>query len=241
MASDTAQPTRDLLLVVLAVATGATDATAVQRLGHVFASVITGNLVMLGVSAVAADGRLATFAGCALLGYGLGVLVAALAAPRGEATNRVWPTGASRALAAEVVVLISFAVVWEIVGGRPSHTTQIVLLAIGAGAMGIQSWAVRRVGQVSTTYLTSTLTGLLEALASRRWSAGETASLGILAAALAGAAAGLALLLHARAWLPALQLVPLAVVLVASRRLIIRPLAPERRTAPGEAEPLGRG
>ena len=34
-------------LILLAMATGATDATAFERLGHTFASVITGNLVLI--------------------------------------------------------------------------------------------------------------------------------------------------------------------------------------------------
>lgn len=217
MTSDKAERTRDVLLVVLAVAAGATDATAFDRLGHVFASVITGNLVLLGVSAVSGDGRAALFAGCALGGYALGVL---LAAPRGGEDRRVWPPGATLALGGDFLTLVGFAVGWELVGGRPSHAMQLVLLVLCAGAMGMQSAAVRRLGQMSTTYLTSTLTGLVEALAVWRWSLGEVRSLAILLAAAGGAGAALALLLHAHVWLPVMQLVPLAVVLVGSRRLI---------------------
>jgi uncharacterized membrane protein YoaK (UPF0700 family) len=47
MATDDAQRIRDGLLVVLALATGATDATAFERLNHVFASVIIGNGVFV--------------------------------------------------------------------------------------------------------------------------------------------------------------------------------------------------
>jgi hypothetical protein len=86
--------------------------------------------------------------------------------------------------------------------------------------MGAQSTAVRRLGEMSTTYLTSTLTGLLEALIARRWVPSHLRSIGILVAAAAGAAAGVALILHARAWLPALQLVPLGIVLVGSVPLV---------------------
>jgi hypothetical protein len=93
---------------------------------------------------------------------------------------------------------------------------QEVLLAMLAAAMGVQSSAVRRMGSMSTTYLTSTLTGVVESLAARRWASGQGRSIGIVLAAVAGAAAGLALLLHARAWLPAVQLAPVAVVLVAA-------------------------
>lgn len=211
---------RDVLLVMLAVVTGVTDATAFERLGHVFASVITGNLVLLGISAVRADGNLALFSGCALCGYALGVIVAAPRRHDDGDEDPVWPAGATLALAADLVLLIAFAVVWEVDGHNPGRGGQIAMLSLLAAAMGAQSTAVRRLGQISTTYLTSTLTGLLESIVARRWSASHTRSLGILGAALAGAGAAIALVTHARAWLPALQLLPLVVVELASLRLI---------------------
>jgi hypothetical protein len=102
---------------------------------------------------------------------------------------------------------------------------QIPLLATAAGAMGVQSTAIRRLDHLTTTYLTSTLTGLIEAIAVRRWDPGDTRSLGIIIAALLGAAAATGVLLYADLWLPAFQLLPLAAVLVGSRRLIGRPAA----------------
>ncbi len=42
---------RDVLVAALTVTTGAVDATAFLALGKVFSSVITGNLVLLGVAA----------------------------------------------------------------------------------------------------------------------------------------------------------------------------------------------
>jgi uncharacterized membrane protein YoaK (UPF0700 family) len=215
-----AKRSRDLLLILLAVATGATDAVAFERLGHVFASVITGNLVLLGVSAPSAHGRSALLAGCALASYALGVI---LAAPRRhEDDGDIWPRRTTVALALEFALLAAFAVGWELVGGRPGETAQVLLLAACAAGMGVQSTAVRRLGQVSTTYLTSTFIGLFEAVASLRWPEVNTRSSAILAAALAGAAAATLLILHARPWLPALQLVPLAVVIVASLRIYAR-------------------
>jgi uncharacterized membrane protein YoaK (UPF0700 family) len=210
---------RDGLLVLLAVTTGATDATAFERLGHVFASVITGNLVLLGISAVQPDGRLALFSGVALAGYGAGVLIAAPRRRVPEAKDPpVWPAGATLALAGDLAVLIVFGVFWEIVGGHPARGAQIGLLVLCAMAMGMQSTAVRRMGPISTTYLTSTLTGLLEAVISRRWVPEHGRSVGILLAAVAGAAAGLAVDSHAPGWLPAVQLIPLAVVVLVARR-----------------------
>jgi uncharacterized membrane protein YoaK (UPF0700 family) len=213
---------RDRLLIVLALATGATDAAVFERLGHVFASVITGNLVLLGVSAVAGDHDVTLFAGCALLGYACGVV---LAAPRDKqpAHERGWPTGATAALRAEFVVLVAFAVGWELVGRHPAEAWQAILVIAAGAAMGIQSTAVRRLGQISTTYLTSTLTGLLEDLRIRRRSEGQVRSLGILIAALVGAAAATALILWARRFLPVLQLAPVGAVILGSQRLIGSP------------------
>ncbi len=224
MPSASHERTRDLLLVLLAVTTGAVDATAYLRLGHVFASVITGNLVVLGASAVQGAGRTALHVGCALGGYALGVIAAA---PRRERAqdDPVWPAGTSFALTLDLALLIVFAVGWELSGGRPGALAQVLLVAVAAGAMGVQSTAVRRLGQLSTTYLTSTLTGLLEGLRRRRWSGGNTRSLGILIAALCGAAGAALLIAHARAWVPALALAPPAIVVLSSRRLIEQDLS----------------
>jgi uncharacterized membrane protein YoaK (UPF0700 family) len=210
---------RDLLLVMLGLVTGATDATAFERLGHVFASVITGNLILLGVSAVKGDGQAALFAGSALCGYGIGVV---LAAPRGGQPDRVWPPSATLALAFDLVLLLAFAVGWEVIGSHPGRAIQVLLLVAVSAAMGVQSTAVRRLGSMSTTYLTSTLTGLLESLRRWRWDESHARSLGILVSALCGAAAATALILHARRWVPALQVVPIVVVILSSRRLIRR-------------------
>jgi len=211
---------RDILLILLAVVTGATDATAFERLGNAFASVITGNLVLMGVGAVRGDGRLALFSGCALAGYALGVVIAA--PRRAEETGRKadWPVHATIALTVDLAFLIAFAVGWELTAGRPGRTMQVVLLAIAGTAMGVQSTAIRRLGQLSTTYLTSTLTGLLEALATFRLSDGHLRSVGILSMAVVGAAAGTALITYARPLLPLLQVGPLVIVILASRRLI---------------------
>lgn len=211
---------RDLLLVVLAVTAGATDALAFQRLGHVFASVITGNLVLLGISAVRADDHLALFSGCALGGYAAGVLLAAPRRAKGSSGRRIWPASATLALGVELLLLVALALLWQLEGPRPPFAAQVAMLVLAAGAMGVQSTAVRRLGQVSTTYLTSTLTGLLEALVARAWTAEHLRSLAILLAALAGAAGAVALIAHGRPWLSALQLLPAALAAAGSLRLI---------------------
>jgi uncharacterized membrane protein YoaK (UPF0700 family) len=209
---------RDALLVLLAVTTGATDATAFERLGHTFASVITGNLVLLGVGAAAGDGRVALLSGVALAGYAVGVMIAA---PRRGTPDddSDWPHGTTVALTGDLACLVVFAVGWEITNGRPGRTSQALLLALAGLAMGMQSTAVRRLGNLSTTYLTSTYTGLLEALAARRWSDEYTRSIGILLMAFGGAAAATGLVLEAPVLVPALQLLPLGTVVALGRRV----------------------
>jgi uncharacterized membrane protein YoaK (UPF0700 family) len=209
---------RDTLLILLALATGATNAAAFEQLGHVFASVITGNLVLLGVGVVAGDHHLTLFAGCALAGYSIGVL---LGAPRRKQTppETGWPRGARAALATELLLLVVFAIGWELACTHPSEAWHVSLVTVAAAAMGVQSTAVRRFGQISTTYLTSTLTALLEDLRARRRSPEQLRSVGILAMALVGAGAATALVLHAPRVVPVLALVPVAVVILGSRRL----------------------
>lgn len=209
--------TRDVLVIVLALTTGATDATAFERLGNAFASVVTGNLVLLGVGGARGDGRLALFSGCALAGYAVGVLASA---PRRRAETEqpaVWPAGATAALVADLVLLAVVMTGWELSDGRPTSAVQALLLAGAAAAMGMQSTAVRRLGSMSTTYLTSTFIGLFEAMAARRWSGDETRSVAILAVAVGGAAAATGLILDARRVLPALLLAPLAIVILVAR------------------------
>jgi uncharacterized membrane protein YoaK (UPF0700 family) len=209
---------RDILVILLALTTGATDAAAFERLGNAFASVITGNLVLLGVGAAKAEGRLALVSGCALVGYALGV---AVAAPRGN--NRkpsAWPRSTTTALAGAFALLGAEAIGWELSGGKPGREAQVLLLALAAIAMGMQSTAVRRLGPMSTTYLTSTFIGIFEALVAGRLAEEHGRGAAILAVALAGAAGAVGLISAAPRLVPSLQLLPLLVVILASRVLI---------------------
>lgn len=241
--------------MLLAATTGAVDATSFERLGHAFASVLTGNLVVLGFSAVAADGRTASSAGCALGGYALGALSVArlkqrsrrrrererhrqgsvdreqrpaergrgrLPAPETAGDARpeaVWPREVTGMLLADLALLCAFGAVWELSAARPLEAARYALLVLGSCAMGLQSEAVRGLGGMSTTYLTSTITGLLESIIARRLTApDELRSAAIVLVALSGAAAATALMLHARPWLPALVLAPAAIVVVIATR-----------------------
>jgi len=207
---------RDGLLVLLTLTTGAVDASCFLHLGNVFSSVITGNLILLGVAAATQSSSLAIHGGTALAGYSVGVLIGAPIATRRASSGDTWPLSVTMTLAAEFCVLAAFSAGWELTGGRPGSTAELLLIAALAVAMGIQSAAVRELGGMSTTYLTGTLTAMVAELATRDRRPGLARSIGVLAAIVSGAAAGGLVAEHAPAWLPAVILAPLAVVVAAS-------------------------
>ncbi|HUN35449.1 MAG TPA: YoaK family protein [Trebonia sp.] len=217
-ASRRATRLRDGLVVVLALTTGAVNAVAFLRLGKVFASVMTGNLALFGVAAAQRDGEFAISGGLAIAGYGLGVLAGAALARAPQEGQPTWPRRVTVTLALELVVLAGFSGGWLAVAGRPSGGGQMVLLVVVSAAMGLQATAVRRLGQMSSTYLTSTLTSLFEALSARRLPPSWPRSSGTVCALVAGAVGGGVAAVQAPAAVPAAVMVPLAVVLALSPR-----------------------
>jgi uncharacterized membrane protein YoaK (UPF0700 family) len=240
MAKDWRSRARDGLVVVLTVTTGAVDAASFMHLGHVFSSVITGTMVLLGIAAGTHDGTLAANCAVALASYVVGVLIGApLAARRTgrwlegklgrrrheSATRReIWPAWLTVALALEFCVLAAFSLGWELAGGHPAGAAQFLLLATAGVAMGIQGATIRELGEISTTYLTGTLTGLLAALAVGRAPSGLGRSLGIFVALIIGALASAVVTSNLPSLLPVVILVPLALVVwIASARFGPRP------------------
>lgn len=177
-----------VIAVLLTFASGASDVASFTRLGNVFTSVMTGNLAVFGLSLARGSMSLALHTLLAVCGYVVGVTVgtriAWLRAGRAEAGPRrdaepgagaEWDAGkqAPPHLTVEFVVeLLLYAGVvigWEAAGSRPSGAAQYALLAMAACAMGIQSAAVNQMGlgNLSTTYMTGTLTGLVSDLVRR--------------------------------------------------------------------------
>jgi uncharacterized membrane protein YoaK (UPF0700 family) len=210
---------RDVRVVLLTFTTGAVDAVTFLLLGKVFSSVITGNLVLLGVSAATRASSGAIHGGVALAGYAAGVAVGARLVARiarGEEHDATWPRSVTVTLAAELCVLAAFCVGWELSGGRPHDGALLALLVLAAFAMGMQSTAVRQLGHMSSTYLTNTLTGVVSALATGKLPEAMGRSVGAIAAIVVGAVAGGTLAEQAYAWLPAMVLLPLALVVAGS-------------------------
>ncbi len=226
---------RDQLLTLIAIAltfgSGATDVGAFVRLGGVFTSVMTGNIVFFGLATAVRSVSLATHTTVAIGGYIAGVAVATWVLHgvrvRGERSSstsadraRVLPGYVSWALFAEFVLLAGAAIGWEVTGARPHGWVQFVLLAVTAAAMGMQSATVNEMGfsNFSTTFLTGTLTWLVSQLARPGGDpSGAMRRLSALIALAAGAALSGLLVANAARVVPVLALVATLTAVVLCR------------------------
>jgi uncharacterized membrane protein YoaK (UPF0700 family) len=172
---DTSSRQRALTLIAIALtfASGAADVASFTRLGGVFTSVMTGNIVLWGLAAARGSLTLVAHTAVSIAGYIAGVAAGtwvAHGARSGGDENRagVLPTHVIWVLLGELTLMAGFTVGWEVSGAAPAGWAQFSLLATLAAAMGMQSSAVKDMGltEVSTTYLTGTLTGLVTSLVS---------------------------------------------------------------------------
>ncbi|MBW8819498.1 MAG: DUF1275 domain-containing protein [Streptomyces sp.] len=210
------------LVVALALVTGATDAIAFVRLGGVFTSVMTGNMVLLGMGVGRGQVALLEHTGIALAAFITGTVLGARIAGAPRSDDPVWPRRFTVALTMEFGIFLVASVGWWAAGSQPRGTVQSVLLMADALALGVQSSAVLRlnVSGLSTTYLTGTLTTLIQSLTTNRRTATDARSLSLLLALVAGAALGAVLAVHHPAAAPLVALVILpAVVLTAWRAM----------------------
>jgi uncharacterized membrane protein YoaK (UPF0700 family) len=152
---------RDAMLTSLSLAAGCVDAVGYLALGQVFVANMTGNTVLLGLAIGQADGRGVLHTGTALAGFVCGVAVGAAIVERGPERAH-WTPAVTAALGLEFVILVAFASGSLLEGSEPSGVAVYLLIVSSALAMGVQSAAVRRlnVADVSTTYITGTLTSL---------------------------------------------------------------------------------
>jgi uncharacterized membrane protein YoaK (UPF0700 family) len=196
---------RDALVVLLTAAAGATNVLSLTALGGVPASIMTANLVLVGLSITHHEGALGWHAAAALAGFVVAVFLTTRlirAYDNRAHDNRahdnqavddkrsVWPRPVTVAIAAEAVPLIGVAVAWGLTAARPTGAAQLTMCTAAALVMGIQSAAVRALGVagLSSTFFTGTLTETVRDLTGPgplRWSAGASG----LVALVAGAAA----------------------------------------------------
>ncbi|MGH7736108.1 MAG: YoaK family protein, partial [Gemmatimonadales bacterium] len=126
--------------------------------------------------------------------------------------QRLWPWRSTVALIAELLVLAGFCAGWLATSGSPVGGPRMALVVVASAAMGMQTSAVRRFGQMSSTYLTGTLTGLLEAFAVRRWPQDWQRNTGVLLALVIGAGIGAGAATTAESLVPLAVLIPVAFV-----------------------------
>jgi uncharacterized membrane protein YoaK (UPF0700 family) len=213
---------RHALVVTLTFVTGSADAMGFLALGGAFSSVMTGNMVLFGLSAGAADAELATTSGGAILAFVVGLLVGARLAGSPSSGDPTWPRQVTRALLVELAVFVAFLVGWEVSSGHRSDHLQLALLMLSAVALGMQSSAVQRFGVngLSSTYLTGTLTSFIGDLAARRPRTSWVPRGQVLVMLMTGAAVGALTTLHLPRLAPLLCVVPLGVVALGARRIV---------------------
>jgi uncharacterized membrane protein YoaK (UPF0700 family) len=210
---------RVVVLIALTVSTASLDVTAFLRLGGVFASVMTSNLIFVSVAVVKTEATFGTRCAVAILSYVVGVAIGSAIAPPSKNENRLGSRPLSLLLTGELAILVGYAIWWMVVGGHPKGWTQPVLLGLIACAMGGQSAAARQLGNpdASTTYLTGTLTGLVSSLAGRHRPDPEAVT--VIVALVAGAAAGVGLLEAAPITIPLLALAGVGTAVALSWRI----------------------
>ncbi len=145
-------------LAALTVVSGFVDAVSFLGLGHVFTANMTGNVVLIGFAAAGAPGFSVAASLSAVGAFFFGAVAG------GRIAQRVRPP--RDLLLVAMVIEVSCTAAAAIVAGTvpiigtgwPRYT----VIALLAGAMGLRNSAVRRLGvpDMSTTVLTTTLTGL---------------------------------------------------------------------------------
>jgi len=195
-----------IALVALTAGTASLDVTAFFRLGGVFASEMTSNLVFVGVAIVKTEAAFGARCAVAILSYVAGVGLGSAIAPPSGSENRLGTRPLSLLLTGELAVLVGYAIWWIAIDARPAGWARYALLGVIALAMGSQSAAARQLGNpnAGTTYLTGTLTSVVSSLAARRRPDPEAVA--VILALVAGAAAGAGLLDAAPVTVPLLAL-----------------------------------
>jgi uncharacterized membrane protein YoaK (UPF0700 family) len=207
---------RAWLVVVLAITSGATDAIGFLALGSAFTSVMTGNMVLLGVGAADRDLDLILSCLVAILSFVLGAAVGARVSGNPTPGDSLWPRPVTVALYIELGLFVAFAAGWLAADGAPDTSWLLPMLGVNAMALGLQSSAIQRFGVsgLSTTYLTGTLTTVVIKLIGGHGVRKVIHSLVILAGLIVGAAIGTVLVELAPLAVPSVQIVTVVVVLI---------------------------
>src|SRR6476659_2973521 len=98
---------RNSVAMLLAAASGATDAIGYLALGNVFTSAMTGNLALLGIALAHRDGERVGRVLVSLVCYMVGAAIGARVARSPQPGDPVWPPAITRALAIEAVFFVA--------------------------------------------------------------------------------------------------------------------------------------
>jgi hypothetical protein len=199
---------------ILALAAGYIDGLTLLYLGGIFASVITGNLVLIGVTAATDPHHLTGAAARAALTVAVYTTTITLARH----------TTPSRCLLAELAALCTLTGGWAATHHNPHGPAQLSLLTLAVIAVALQT-AAQRDTDTPTGYLTGTLTRLAEHRTSLKTD-------GPALLALPAGAATAALLLDHAPWLG-----PLPAVALTAAALVAHAAPPRRRRTPNTPLP----
>ena len=155
------------MTVVLTAAAGAIDVVTFYAFNQVFASTMTGNLVLLGPRLGQGDFGQALDNVLAILGYCGGLVVGTLVCSL--LLRRVpWRSAVCGALVVELVILLVVGAVWLGADDQAALAQwKVILLVLGAGlAMGTQGAATRYIGPggTPTSFLSGTVTNWVSGL-----------------------------------------------------------------------------
>jgi uncharacterized membrane protein YoaK (UPF0700 family) len=158
--SETARTPVPLIVTLagLTAVSGLLDAVSYLALGHVFTANMTGNVLLLGFAAAGAAGFSVAASLCALAFFLAGAVTGGVLAQRVPALRSL----ALAAMAVEAGLTLTAALVAAVVGGIGTGWPRFSVIAILAFTVGTRNAAVRRlrVPDMTTTVLTTTLTGL---------------------------------------------------------------------------------
>lgn len=213
------QTTRDMLLALLTISSGAIDAISFLALDKVFSAFMTGNIAFLGLRVAGASSPETITILSSILGFALGVFIAVkMVGPSKQ--GAIWTQRVTVTLAVALIPHAFFQIAWFASDGEPGFDVTNILLALWATAMGMQSAAVRtlHVDGVFTTAATATFIFLVGDLASWKSTVAERRRMvQILVSLFIGATIGGLLLVHAHKYAPVFPFVlAIATVLIAS-------------------------
>jgi uncharacterized membrane protein YoaK (UPF0700 family) len=154
----------NILVILMTVISGCSDAISFLALGQVLTAAMTGNTVFLGLALVHAGGLKPVGYIVALLGFMLGAAIGSFVLRNNREVKGV-TSSVIAALGVEAALFMVFGIL--ALFAPPSYGAYHLLLIVAlSAAMGVQGTAARRIGVngVPTTVITSLTTGLIESL-----------------------------------------------------------------------------